>query len=71
MNALTRRWEALGGGADVQVEVAFSVVCICTKMTGFHVSLFSSHSFMFPVAGGLGPPQGMYQHFEHKVLHFV
>ncbi|XP_069730262.1 synergin gamma isoform X3 [Phaenicophaeus curvirostris] len=28
-------------------------------MADFHVPLFSSCSFMFPVAGGLGPPQGM------------
>ncbi|XP_017586419.1 PREDICTED: synergin gamma [Corvus brachyrhynchos] len=28
-------------------------------MTKFHIILFSSCSFMFPVAGGLGPPQGM------------
>lgn len=39
----------------------FSVVDICTKVTEFHVLLFSSCSFMFPVAGGLGPPQGTYQ----------
>lgn len=64
-------WEALGGGADVQVEVAFSIIYICPKMIDLHVSLFSSCSFMFPVAGGLGPPQGMYQPFEHKVLYFV
>lgn len=37
----------------------FSVMDICTKVTEFHTLSFSSCSFMFPVAGGLGPPQGM------------
>ncbi|XP_005056661.1 PREDICTED: synergin gamma isoform X5 [Ficedula albicollis] len=32
---------------------------ICTEVTEFHTLFFSSCSFMFPVAGGLGPPQGM------------
>lgn len=42
MNTLTRRWEALGGdaGADVQVEVAFSFIYVCTKITDFHVPFF-------------------------------
>uniref|UniRef100_A0A8C0VFK0 Synergin gamma n=1 Tax=Cyanistes caeruleus TaxID=156563 RepID=A0A8C0VFK0_CYACU len=35
------------------------MVDICTEVTEFHIFLFSSCSFMFPVAGGLGPPQGM------------
>lgn len=61
MDVLTRRWEALGGAVEVQVRVAFSFIYICTKITDFHVSLFPAHSFMFPVAGGLGPPQGMYE----------
>ena len=36
------RWEASGGGgaADMQVEVAFAFVYICTRITDFHVPLF-------------------------------
>lgn len=44
----------------MQVEVTFSFIYICAQITDFHVPFFSSSSsFMFPVAGGLGPPQGM------------
>lgn len=40
IDTLTRRWEALGGGADMQVEVAFSVIYVCTKMVDCHVPFF-------------------------------
>lgn len=52
---------AAGGGANCSVRTVAGALQRLLSSTDVHVPFSpSSSSFMFPVAGALGPPQGMY-----------